>query len=143
MAVRIIAVVSAFCLAGLATPSQANDSRVRYRCSAEGAQDISMSAKFEARGSSRKKFSVEFEAAPGVGFSDGEKLGVRVDGTSIGSVTLESIRGGDVVGDLNYDSNPDEADADPFPANFPKNVGKGTKVRLAKNGDKILACELR
>lgn len=140
---RTIAALSALCLLGFVAPSQADDSRIRYKCGAEGADDISMSAKFESRGSSRRKFSVEFEAAPNIGFGDGDKLGVAVDGTSVGSVTLGTIRGGDVVGDLNYDTKPTEADADPFPAKFPKTITRGVKVKLSKGGKKLLACELR
>ncbi|WP_020179276.1 hypothetical protein [Methylopila sp. M107] len=139
---RTIAALVALCGLGFAATAHADDSRIRYRCGAEGANDISMSAKYETR-ASRRKFSVEFEAAPAAGFADGDKLGVRVDGTAVGSVTLGAIRGGDVVGDLNYDTKPTEDDADPFPAKFPKTLGRGAKIRLSQGDKKVLACELR
>lgn len=147
MIVRTLVALGALSILGLATlPAAAKDDRVRLRCDAEGSTDISMSAKWEKRGSggdARRKFSVEFEAAPNVGFSEGDKIIVSVKGTRVGSVALDQVVGGDLVADLNYDTNPTEADADPFPATFPKDIGRGAKVQTLRGDDVLLGCKLR
>ena len=147
MIARTFVALGALSILGLtALPASAKDERVRLRCDAEGATDISMSAKWERRGSgssARRKFSVEFEAAPNVGFSEGDKIIVSVKDVTVGSVALEALVGGDLVADLNYDTNPTEADADPFPSTFPKDIGKGTKVQVLREDSKLLGCKLR
>jgi hypothetical protein len=147
MIARTIVALGALSILGFtAVPASAKDERVRLRCEAEGAADISMSAKWERRGSgsgARKKFSVEFEAAPNVGFSEGDKIIVAVKDVTVGSVALESVVGGDLVADLNYDTNPTEEDADPFPSSFPKDIGRGTKVQVLRGDSRLLGCKLR
>lgn len=109
--------------------------RLRLQCTADGATDHSISARFEQR-SSRKKFDASFEAAPNLGFSAGQFLTVAVAGVNVGSMRLvRDAASGDIIGDLEFDTRVDEGN--PFPANFPK-VSSGTNVRVGP-----LACSLR
>ncbi len=101
---------AAMLAAGLAFAgaSHASD-RIRYECRANGATDISMAARYERRGTTataRRKFTTEFEAAPGLGFTAGNRINVQVKGVLVGSAVLETILGGDVVADLNFDTSP-------------------------------------
>lgn len=142
----ILAALAALSIVGFATPSEAGDARVRRECRANGAGDISMSARWEVRGngpSARRKFSAEFEAAPGGAFAEGDRVVVRVDGVSVGAERLVEVVGGDLVGDLNLDTNPREGDAKPFPSNFPAGVGRGTQVSVLRGGESVLSCSLR
>lgn len=137
-AVSAIAMV----MGAMLIPSAANASdRIRYRCDANGASDISMNAKYELR-NVRRKFSAEFEAAPGLGYTAGQQLNVKVDGVKVGSVTLESVFGGDVVGDLNFDTRPQPPDSIAFPGNWPSGVGKGSTVSILSGTQTILGCRL-
>ena len=118
--------------------------RVRIQCSATGAIDISMRARYEINRSvtpNRRKFSTEFEAGPGTGFLAGSRLNVVVKGVKVGSMRLEAIAGGDVVGDLNFDTRP-QLDALPFPANWPAGVGRGTRVNVLRGTTGVLGCTL-
>lgn len=145
MSRRIPVALAALCLAALSTPSFAGD-RIRYECDADGAGDISMSARYglaNRNPGARRKFSAEFEAAPGGDFREGQKLQIEVAGVVVGRVTLDQLAGGDVVGDLNFDTRADGPDEQPFPGNFPGGVGRGTQVKVLKGGSKILACKLR
>ena len=106
--------------------------RTRLRCSAEGIQDISMDAKYEARGN-RVKFDTSFEALPGLGFNAGDSLEVAIGGISLGQMRLVSI--GDIVGDLNFDTTAQANDDDmPLPGQFPSNVASGTSVTVGPLG---------
>ncbi len=107
--------------------------RIRLECKAEGAVDISMDGKFESR-RGRLKFDTSFEAAPGLGFDDGDLLDVTVAGTLVGQMELFQALNGDVEGDLNFDTTaqPDDDDL-PFPPNFPA-VGVGTSVVVGPLG---------
>lgn len=119
-------------------------SRIRFRCAASGAIDISMNARYEINSTvspTRRKFSTEFEAGPGTGFIAGNRLKVAVKGVTVGTMTLEALVGGDVVGDLNFDTRP-QLDALPFPANWPANVGRGTKVDVLRGTTRVLGCTL-
>ncbi|MFC3695004.1 hypothetical protein [Chenggangzhangella methanolivorans] len=135
-ALAALAVVSATIV-----PAAAANDRVRRKCDASGDGDISMSAKWEKR-DNRKKFSTEFEAAPGGRFAEGDRISIAIDGANVGSVTLDTVVGGDVVGDLNYDTKADSPDELPFPSDFPK-LGKGAKVEVRFKGAAVLACKLR
>jgi len=109
--------------------------RLRLQCSADGATDHSISARFEQR-NARRKFDASFEAAPNLGFSAGQFLAVAVAGVNVGSMRLvRDAASGDIIGDLEFDTRVDEGN--PFPANFPK-VTSGTNVRVGP-----LACSLR
>jgi len=111
--------------------SAGSDDRVRLRCDAEGVQDISMDAKFESR-NGRIKFDASFEAQPGVGYSAGQTLDVKVGGVSVGRMTLFSI--GDIVGDLNFDTTAQANDDDLLlPSGFPS-VGEATSVMVGPLG---------
>jgi hypothetical protein len=138
-----LAVASATLFAtALATtlPADASD-RVRYRCRAKGAIDISLAAKFESRASrNRNKFSVEFEAGPGTGFVAGNQLTVAVVGVEVGSAILENVLG-DAVFDLNFDTRP-QLDSQAFPANWPTGVGAGTDVEVRNGEATVLGCTL-
>lgn len=115
---------------------------VRLACDAEGAGDISLSAKYEERTrTGRQKFSAEFEAAPRSGFRPGQRMVVFVESVNVGSVVLRRIAGGDVQGDLNFDTVPD-GDARPFPNNFP-DVKSNSLIAIRIGGDKVLGCRLR
>ena len=129
------AVAAMILVTGAASPADA--AGVRFQCSDQLArQDVSATAKFERIGT-RRKFSVEFEAARGGSFQAGDVLRVRVDGVRVGQIRL--VRGPrDIVGDLNFDTRP-QANARPFPPNFPRNVGAGTEVTLGVR----LGCELQ
>jgi hypothetical protein len=109
--------------------------RLRLQCTADGATDHSISARYEQR-SARKKFDASFEAAPNIGFSAGQFLTVSVAGVNVGSMRLvRDAASGDIIGDLEFDTRVDEGN--PFPANFPT-VRSGTNVRVGP-----LACSLR
>ena len=115
----------------------------RLECRANGAVDISMSARYEVRTGGRKKFSTEFEAAPGLGYVAGAKLGVQVKGVKVGTMTLETLVGGDVVGDLNFDTRPQPPDSIAFPANWPTPIGRGTVVNVLRGTTLVLGCSIR
>ncbi|RXF73546.1 hypothetical protein [Hansschlegelia zhihuaiae] len=136
---HVLAALAALTAVAAATPSQAAD-RVRRECDASGVADISMSARWEKRGD-RRKFSTEFEAAPGGAFSEGDRIVIRVEGVNVGGVRLETVLGGDLVGDLNLDTRPQE-DAKPFPSDFPA-VGRGARVEVLRRGEAVLSCKLR
>jgi hypothetical protein len=129
------AVAMAATAVGTSDPAAA--AGTRFECRDQLArEDASMTAKFERIGA-RRKFSVEFEAARGGSFRAGDVLRVRVDGVLVGRLRL--VRGPrDIVGDLNFDTRP-QANARPFPPNFPRNVGAGTEVTLGVR----LGCELQ
>lgn len=108
-------------------PAEAG-STVRLQCSADGARDFSMSARFEIRDGNRKKFNASFESAPGLGFTVGQKLPVSVGGVAVGAMTLRQGVG-DVIGDLSFDTALRN-----FPANFPPNVARATSVTVGALG---------
>ena len=117
-------------------------SGLRLECNAEGPGDISMQARYEVR-RARKKFTTEFEAAPGGAFQGGDRMTVAVDAVPVGSVRLKPVAGGDLVGDLNLDTTAGPGDqAKPFPRNFPA-VERGTRVAVAINGNNVLGCRLQ
>ena len=62
-----------------------------------------MHARYEVR-RARKKFTTEFEAAPGGAFKGGDRMTVAVDAIQVGAVRLKPVVGGDLVGDLNLDT---------------------------------------
>ena len=112
----------------------AQDDRVRLRCDAEGRRDISMDARYQER-RGRSRFDSSFEARRGGRFSEGDILPVVVAGVEVGQITLQVLVGGDVGGDLEFDSHPDEMN--PFPDDFPE-VARGTSVIVGP-----LGCALR
>ena len=124
------------------TSAEASDRLIR-ECRAEGPGDISMQARFERR-DGRRKFSVEFEAAPGGAFRAGQRIVFAVAGENVGARRLETVVGGDLVADLNFDTQagPNDPDEDPFPADFPS-VQRGTQVRVKAGGEVVLGCALR
>lgn len=138
---HVIAALAALAALTAAAPASAGDVRIRRQCEASGEGDVSMSARYEKRGE-RRKFSAEFEAAAGGRFAEGDRIGIRVDGVAVGAVALDAVVGGDLVGDLNFDTRR-QADADPFPSTWPSGVGRGTKVEITRKGAKVLACTLR
>lgn len=115
----------------------------RLECRASGAVDISMKARYEVRTSGRKKFTAEFEAAPALGYVAGTQLGIEVKGVKVGTMTLEALLGGDIVGDLNFDTRPQPPDSIAFPANWPNPIGRGTYVKLLRGSIAVLGCSLR
>lgn len=126
----------------MAAPAEAKGGdRLIRRCTATGAGDISMSARYELRGT-RKKFSVEFEAAPRGAFTVGQRLGFTVAGKPVGSDALVTVIGGDLMAELAYDTNARPGDDEvPFPAGFPA-VGRGTQVVVKSGAKVILSCAL-
>lgn len=140
---RMSALAAAAALATLALATAAEAQRVRYQCSAFGATDISMTSRYEIRGTgatARRKFTTEFEAGPRTGFPVGSRIRVQVKGVFVGSALLEQV-GTDTVADLNFDTIP-QVDARPFPANWPAGVGRGTVVRVYKGTTSVLGCTL-
>lgn len=109
----------------------AGGDRTRLECDGEGVGgDFSMDARFEER-RNRERFDASFEAAPGGAFAVGDNLGVSVGGVSVGEITLSALPGGDLGGDLEYDTQADEMN--PFPADFPE-VADGTSVIVGPLG---------
>lgn len=105
--------------------------RLRLQCTADGATDHSISARFEQRGA-RRKFDASFEAARGLGFAAGQSLQVMVGGINVGSMRLvRDAASPDIIGDLEFDTRADEGN--PFPANFPA-VARGTSVVIGPLG---------
>lgn len=137
---------SALLGAALTTSADADAAtRLRFRCSATGAVDISMAARYDLASilpAARRKFTTEFEAGPGTGFLAGGTLALNVKGVNVGTMTLEPLLGGGVTGDVNFDTRP-QLDAQPFPANWPANVGRGTVVSLLRGTTPVLGCTLR
>ena len=125
----------------VAIGSSAANAQVQLQCEALGARDISMAADYVERRNGRRKFSTEFEAAPGAGFNPGQRMVVLVEGRNVGSVPLRRVAGGDVQGDLNFDTNPDGGER-PFPQNFP-HVGQNSRVLVRIAGENVLGCRLR
>ena len=116
---------------GGATPAAAASSDVRLACAADGARDVSISARYEDR-RSRRKFDASFEAAQGLGFVVGQRVAVVVGGASVGQMTLtRDPVNGDIIGDLEFDTRRDENN--PFPANFPA-VSRGLSVVIGPLG---------
>ena len=124
----------------ISTPAAA--AGARFQCTDQLArQDVSATAKFEQNGA-RRKFSVEVEAALKSSFRAGDILKVRVDDANgvprlVGQIRLARVQN-ELVGDLNFDT-VRQANARPFPANFPRAVGAGTEVRVGAQ----LACALQ
>jgi hypothetical protein len=141
----LLGVFSVAALCGLSLTPGAADAQVRVEreCQAEGPGDISMQADFERRGQ-RRKFSVEFEAAPNGAFTAGQRIVFAVAGQNVGVRRLETVVGGDLVADLNYDTQagPTDPDEDPFPPNFPA-IQRNTLVQVKAGGDVVLGCRLR
>jgi hypothetical protein len=127
--------------AGVGSAAAADDRLIR-RCSAEGPRDISMEARYEVR-QARRKFTVEMEAAPNGAFRRGQRIVFLVAGRAVGSDTLGRVVGGDLIGELNLDTQAGPGDdEDPFPRNFPT-INSGTRVQIATNGNVFLGCRLR
>jgi len=124
--VAILLSVSSVALAG--------GDRTRLRCDADGAGDITMDARYEARGN-RDKFDASFEALAGGNFAAGDILTVSVGGNDVGGMTLTvNPLNGDIEGDLEFDSQVEpNDDSIPFPGNFPA-VSDGTSVVVGPIG---------
>ena len=121
--------------------AEASDRLIR-RCSAEAEGDVSMTAKYEER-RGRKKFTIEMEADPRSGLQSGQTVVFVVGGERVGQDRLEPVIGGDLVAELDLDTQAGPGDdEDPFPRNFPQ-VSRGTKVRVSSGGEVILGCALR
>jgi hypothetical protein len=134
---KLAILAAASLLAALSGTADANaQARERFECDAEGAGDISMSARYEVRGA-RERFSTEFEAAPGGAFEAGDRIAVMVKTVQVGTVRLRPTRGGDLVADLNLGDD----SARPIPDDFPV-VRAGTRVRVTMNGRLVLGCRL-
>jgi hypothetical protein len=114
-----------------AAPAAAQSTGIRLACSAQGAQDFSMDARYEDR-RGRRKFDASFEAAQNLGFVAGQRVAVSVGGVSVGQMILtRDPANGDITGDLEFDTRRDEGN--PFPANFP-NVSRGTSIVVGSLG---------
>jgi hypothetical protein len=133
-------------LAVLPVQSRAEDApaitRTIFACQARGSVDIAMRSRYELRSTGRKKFTAEFQSATDPRFVAGGRLGVKVDGVRVGTVILDALTGGGVIGDLNFDTVP-QIDAKPFPANWPAGVGGGSEVDFLKGLTVVLGCTLR
>lgn len=115
---------------------------ISLQCSADGAGDISMRARFERRASGRRKFNTEFEAAPGGLYRVGQLMSVFVADFKAGTVRLVRIAGGDVTGELQLDDAADRVGEKPFPAGFP-NVPRDTRVVVKIGANTVLGCRLQ
>jgi hypothetical protein len=140
-----ITLAAALGAAGLlaAGPATAGDGdRIRYRCVADGAGDISMSATLEIR-AARKRLSIEFEAATPGAFRAGRTVAFAVGGEPVIARRLAAVPGGDVQAEVTFDTRVREAfeDSRPFPRRFPR-LGKGTTVSVIKGKATVLSCKL-
>lgn len=125
------AAAPSFAASGSSGRTSAVVGTTRLACAAAGAQDFSADARFEER-RGRRKFDASFEAAPNLGFLPGQRLAVSVGGVAVGQMTLtRDPINGDIVGDLEFDTRPDERV--PFPQNFPA-VARGTGVVIGPLG---------
>lgn len=124
------AIILSFALLVSSQVAVAGGNRIRLDCGANGAADFSMDARYEQR-RNREKFDASFEAAPNAGFAAGEELDVKVGGVSVGTMTLVALAGGDVTGDIEFDTQADENN--PFPVNFPE-VAEGVSVMVGDLG---------
>lgn len=124
-----------------ATPGSAA-TPISLQCSADGAGNISMRARFERRASGRRKFNTEFEAAPGGIYKAGQLMSVFVAGFNAGTVRLKTVVGGDVAGELQLDDAADRVGEKPFPAGFPA-VAINTRVAVRIGANLALACRLQ
>ena len=115
---------------------------IRLECRANGSIDISMAARHETT-TGRRKFTTEFEAGPGTGFLAGATLVVQVKGVKVGTMRLDPVLGGDVVGDLNFDTRPQPPDSIAFPANWPAPINRGAAVNVLRGTTVVLGCTLR
>ena len=115
---------------------------ISLECSAEGAGDISMRARFERRASGRRKFNTEFEAAPGGLYRAGQLMTVLVAGFNAGTVRLQTVVGGDVAGELQLDDLADGVGERRFPPGFPA-VVINTRVAVKIGANLALACRLQ
>jgi hypothetical protein len=108
-------------------------SGTRLECKAFGSGDTSMDARYEEK-EGREKLSVSFEATPGGSFAAGNVLEVKVNDTFVGSMILDRPGGvGDIVGDIDFDSNEDDPNAEDLP--FPSIVvGDGDVVMVSSLG---------
>ena len=107
-----------------------DDDRTRFECWEPGPYDTSMDARFEVR-DGREKFDVSFEAAPKGYYESGDILDVHVNYEKVGYMVLY-YQGYDLQGDLEFDTQVEGKydDSQPFPENFPENVGKGTHISV-------------
>lgn len=125
------ALIASLAVSGVAfAKGGASAERSSLMCSADGARDFSMSARFETR-RGRSKFDASFEAAPRVGFAAGQSLDVLVGGVRVGAISLALTINGDLEGDLEFDTRADENN--PFPGSFPS-VKPGVAVTVGGLG---------
>ena len=141
-ATALIAALSALPAESSAEISAPAGTRTIFACQARGSTDIAMRSRYELRSGGRKKFTAEFEAHADPRFIAGGRLGVAVDGIRVGVVILDALTGGGVIGDLNFDTQP-QIDAKPFPANFPAGVRGGSSVDFLRGTTLVLGCTLR
>lgn len=116
--------------------------RTLFTCQARGDVQIAMHSRYELRSAGRKKFTAEFESLADPRFVAGGRLQVKVDGVRVGTVVLDALTGGGVIGDLNFDTQP-QIDAKPFPPNWPAGVGGGSEVDFVRGTTLVLGCSLR
>ena len=132
------------CTALLSAPAHAQLRQIE--CAASGAGDISMSADYRERFRNnqlrRRKFSVEFEAAPRGQFNLGDRLAVIVAGVRVARPELRQDINGDLFFDVNFDTFARQNDATAFPPNFPT-IGQRARVAIRKAGQLVLACMMR
>jgi hypothetical protein len=136
-AVALIAVSSA------ATPGFAKNTDLKFRCKAKGTNQTAVHARYEERARSkglRQKFSAEFEAKPGAGFTNNQEITIAVDDIVVGTVALSPAPSGELSGELQFDSKA-QGGHTPFPANFP-DVAAGSMVEARNGATTILGCEL-
>ena len=127
-----------------ATPSEAKNTDIKFRCKAKGPGHIALHARFEERNRTkgvREKFNAEFEARAGGSFTSGQHVSIIVDGTTVGTVTLTPAPSGELSGELEFDTKL-QAGHTAFPSNFPE-VGAVSTVEAANGNSTILGCELQ
>lgn len=125
-----------------ASDAEAKKSVSIISCAAEGAEtDISMDARLTTRtDKNRRKFNVEFEAAPRLGYAAGQKMSVTVDGKLAGRKPLKRVLNGDFEAELELDSKV-EAGHVPFPKNLVVKSGSLVEVSFKGKGV-VLSCTL-
>ena len=136
------AVLGAGTLLMSATPSDAKNDKVRFRCHAE-TETVQLNIRYEERTNPqkmRRSFRVQFEGT-GDGLVAGAQLDVLVDSISVGKITLAEEVAGQAEGQLRFDSRPHGRKVQAFPGNFPV-LAEGSMVELQLSGATVAACEL-
>lgn len=128
-------------MAANTAPAEAKDARISYNCSASGPNEMAIAARYRARGT-HLQFTTEMEALPASGIRAGSVMRVFINDRLVGSdVFAPSL--GQLVADLNLDTEPNDPGEKPFPSNL--TIRRGDNIRVTVNTTPVtrLGCTLR